>query len=260
MDNYNDIFDVAFPPESIKAIQRSAENIKNLFAKMYAGEQGVSRLFNDVIPRAVINLAIASPGAKSNTVNLAKAFEHIYSKTVIHLDQIEKTAQAMQAAVESAAWKQMVESINAARPYMTEEQSEELDAIVEPEPGEDVHTPKRLTFGQWTALLGLVLQLIQIILMQLPDEQLEEISRQNETILVQQTEQTELLRQLSDTASDIFEVLETFQQDSDQPEDLTDLDGLPGDDAAEIPDGDGEPEHLAAEDENDDDLEQQDDR
>ena len=258
--------------EAMRSLTAALESFKKSIESYYSKTLNLTEGLESAVHRIDLSASVVPAVNKITAMDLtplldkAIDFEQIRksmaqaskSFAVLQL-QVSDSAKAIQESVASAAWKRMVVSLDAARPYMTEEQADAVDAIVEPAISETVLTPKRLTFSQWLTLFGVIMQLITLVVSRLPDEQLEEISRQNEVIIEQQAEQTELLHRLTDTAAEICEILDTFQQDSEQPEDLTDLPGLPGCDVAEAPDDDGEPEHLDAEDDNSDDLDQQDD-
>lgn len=247
----------------MKAIERtssmSPENLYTAIDKIELKYKQSLEGFNRATG-AVVKLGRIAEYYAIDRGQLSESFLSAYEQTPEFIKRANEAAESFRRAIEAIAWERLTQSLETARPYMSEEQSETLDAIVAPAAGEDPHTPKRLTLGQWGTILSIILAIIQVILMFRPDPQLDEISDQNEVIIRQQAEQAEILRQLTDTASDICDILETFQQDPDQSEDLADLVGLSSEDLTETPDDDGEPKHLDANTDDSEALDQQDDR
>ena len=253
-------YDAFADGEAMKSWNEKMEKFKEAVDRLYSNQVNISQAISGAVSKIDLTVFYSMPDFKVDTADLTAAFSKAYSAYAESLPQIEKSAQAMKAAIAASAWNKVVESVEAARPYLTDEQAEAVEEIVAPAAGEDPHTPKRLTLGQWGTILSIILAIIQVILMFRPDPQLDEISDQNEVIIQQQAEQAEILRQLTDTASDICDILETFQQHPDQSEAPADLVGLSSEDLAETPDDDGESKHLDADADDSEALDQQDDR
>ena len=156
----------------------------------------------------------------------------------------------------------LLEAFAVAKPYMSPDQIQEAEEIVpdifEPAPLEEPRKPSpKLTFEKICVLLSLLLNIISLIIYTLPNKQLEQITEQNAVQIEQnekmysaEEETLAALRQLIETAQDVSDALDAFDQEPDSITDAPEELSLPADDPAEIDDDldkPAEPEDKPAE-------------
>lgn len=125
----------------------------------------------------------------------------------------------------------IVESLRAGERYIEDKQKTVIDNI-DPEilnPSSAPAPKPILSVSNLLAILGILMNIVFFIIQQLPNEQLEEITSQNETIiqqnddlLYQHSEEIALLKQLTDTSQQITDLLEELDIDSLDTDDLDD--------------------------------------
>ena len=119
------------------------------------------------------------------------------------------------------------QSLLAAKDYMTEDQLQTAETFVPnlriPQASIPLAVPKK----RWSrkslfALLGLLLTLIQIVLNQLPNQQLERLADQNEIIIEQnyemieqKDEELEILQSLLTAAQEVSDALDEVSEEED---------------------------------------------
>ncbi|MDO4989338.1 MAG: hypothetical protein Q4E45_02420 [Eubacteriales bacterium] len=145
-----------------------------------------------------------------------------------------KTLDAVSKPIRVPDYEKLLTSvystIRACSEYMTEEQAECAEKIspeiLNPESPAGT-TPNRLTLANLLALLSILVNLYCCILQRLPDEQLEELSAQNEIIIEQNDEAAHQRQQLAEQNEVLIEQnskeLELLQQLVDAQREIVEL-------------------------------------
>ena len=139
----------------------------------------------------------------------------------------------------------IIRVLRSAGSYMDDDQKAVVDEIdpeiLNPSPEQPAAKPK-LSLSNLLAILGILINLVFVIIQQMPDEQLEEIAAQNEVMIEQNedlirqnSEELALLQQLADTGNQIADLLEDAGVEI---EDLTDLQTDPDQVSVDSPESD----------------------